>query len=252
MGERTQRFLDVCGNRIRGAALSCLASAVVAALLLAHPAPADARQKARRAQSSKARVTSTTHTAPSKPLGDATAKDEAWRRVLTQPPSAAAWESAAAGNGRWDAWDTNAQRPMFRLAPTEATHYSLAIPDGQAAPLLHLAASLLGSRYRFGSEAGEFDCSGFVRYVFGEFGVELPHSSRQQFTLGDEVDRYALQPGDLVFFRGSRSRGVNHVGIYVGDDQFVHAARHKGRVMVSSLTEGYYERRFVGGRRIDL
>lgn len=246
MSERTRRLLDVCGDRIRSAAPSGLTGAVVAALLLAHPVPADARQKLRRARPSSARVESTT---TSDSAANSAPDDEAWRRALTQP-AAAAWD--AAGAGRWEAWPAMGRTPTFRLVEPEAVHYSLGIPDGQAAPLLHFAASLLGRRYRFGSEDGEFDCSGFVRHVFGEFGIPLPHSSREQFTLGDVVERYALQPGDLVFFRTPGGRRVNHVGIYVGDDQFMHAARRPGRVMVSSLNETYYDRTFAGGRRLEL
>lgn len=251
MSERMRRLLGVCGDRIRGAASGCLAGAVVAALMVTQPAVADARQKARRTRPVKTRVAP----APiieAPPAADSAADDDVWQRVLVQPPSAAAWDAAATPDARLDAWSSFGNRPTFRLAPRPDAHYTLSIPDGEAAPLLHFAATLLGRRYRFGSDHGEFDCSGFVRRVFGEFGVDLPHSSREQFTLGDVVDRYALQPGDLVFFRSSRGRRVNHVGIYVGDDQFMHAARHKGRVMVSSLTEAYYERTFVGARRIDL
>ena len=250
MSERTRRLLGVCGNWIRGTAPGCLAGAVVAALIFIPPASAAARQQARRARPAATRVTATTTTPP--PPAAAVATEDAWHRVLVQPPTAASWDAAAVRDVRLDAWSAAASGPTFRLTARPETHYSLAIPDGEAAPLLHFAASLLGRRYRFGADEGEFDCSGFVRHVFGEFGVDLPHSSRAQFGLGDVVDRYALEPGDLVFFRSGRGRRVNHVGIYVGDDQFVHAARHKGRVMLSSLTEAYYDRTFVGARRLGL
>jgi len=251
MSERMRRLLGVCGDRIRGAAPSCVAGAVIAALMVTQPAAVDARQRARRARPAKTRVSPAPTTAAA-PAANGASDDDAWNRVLGQPPSAGAWDAAASADAQLDAWSSLASRPTFRLAPRPDAHYTLSIPDGEAAPLLHFAATLLGRRYRFGADRGEFDCSGFVRRVFGEFGVDLPHSSREQFTLGDVVDRYALQPGDLVFFRSGRGRRVNHVGIYVGDDQFMHAARHKGRVMVSSLTEAYYERTFVGARRIDL
>lgn len=253
MSERTRRLLGVCGDRFRGAATSCLAGAVVAALSFIEPSAAVARQNGRRARTAATRLApSQALDAPAAAPDASSSNDDAWQRVLVEPPGAAAWDAAAARDLRLGAWSSAASSPTFRRTARRAAQYSLAIPDGEAAPLLQFAAGLLGSRYRFGSDDGEFDCSGFVRHVFGEFGVELPHSSRAQFTLGDVVDRYELEPGDLVFFRSARGRRVNHVGIYVGDHQFVHAARHEGRVTLSSLTEAYYDRTFVGARRIDL
>lgn len=252
MSKRIRRLLGVCGSRLRGAASGSVAGAVVVAVVLTQPAVATARQQSRRPPAPKARLAPAADTGIPQRTKAAATEDDAWSRVLVDPPSVAAWDAAAERDTRLAAWSTAATSRSFRLPARRSTHYSLAISDGETAPLLHFAVSLLGRPYRFGSDEGEFDCSGFVRHVFGEFGVELPHSSRAQFTLGDTVARYELAPGDLVFFRSARGRRVNHVGIYVGGDHFVHAARHEGRVMVSSLTETYYDRTFVGARRIDL
>jgi cell wall-associated NlpC family hydrolase len=128
---------------------------------------------------------------------------------------------------------------------------SLALPESSA-PLLDFAATLLGQPYRFGSESGAYDCSGFVRRVFAEFGVDLPRSSRQQFTMGRNVARDALRPGDLVFFRTSARGRISHVGLYAGDGLFVHAARHAGRVRVDALDTPYFASHYAGARRLPL
>ena len=127
----------------------------------------------------------------------------------------------------------------------------LEIPQGDGSPVLNVAAHLLGRPYRFGADGGAFDCSGFVRTVFARVGVELPHSAREQFDMGDRVARDDLEPGDLVFFQTYR-RSASHVGIYVGDDKFVHAATRGGQVQVDSLNDAYYAHRYLGARRIDI
>lgn len=126
----------------------------------------------------------------------------------------------------------------------------LVVAQGDGSPVLQSAAEFLGHPYRFGSEGGSFDCSGFVRTVFAKIGIELPHSAREQFSLGERVSRDELEPGDLVFFHTSR-RSASHVGIYVGDDKFVHAATRGGQVQVDSLDESYYARRYLGARRLE-
>jgi len=85
--------------------------------------------------------------------------------------------------------------------------------------------------------------------VYGEKGVDLPHSAAAQFGRGSRVAKGSLKSGDLVFFSTTR-RGISHVGIYVGDGKFVHASSARGRVRVDSLAEGYYSDRFRGARRV--
>lgn len=116
--------------------------------------------------------------------------------------------------------------------------------------LVQTALALRGSRYRSaGTSRGGFDCSGFTRYVFAKYGVSLPHSSAAQAGLGKPVSRAELRPGDLVFFHTYRS-GISHVGIYIGDGRFVHAARHGRGVTVDSLNSAYYAPRYRGARRV--
>ena len=119
--------------------------------------------------------------------------------------------------------------------------------------LIKFATSLLGSKYRYGGESPKgFDCSGFVRYVFKQFGIDLVHSSAGQFkSLSRKVDKSDLTSGDLVFF-GSSAKKINHVGIYIGDNKFIHASTPKTGVIISSLSESYYSTRYQGARRINL
>jgi len=112
------------------------------------------------------------------------------------------------------------------------------------------AHSMLGVRYRYGAASrGATDCSGLTSQVYKSLGVKLPRTARQQSTVGQKVDKNSLQPGDLVFFH-TRGSGVSHAGIYKGNGIFIHASSGKGRVMESSLNEGYYSRRYAGARRV--
>ena len=115
----------------------------------------------------------------------------------------------------------------------------------------------LGTRYVWGgSSVGGFDCSGFTMYVYKQFGYSLPHTASGQWQsgIGEKVSSIsALQPGDLVFFNDpSRNAGkaCSHVGIYVGDGQFIHSSSSKNGVIYSSLTSGYYNTYYKGGIRV--
>jgi cell wall-associated NlpC family hydrolase len=117
---------------------------------------------------------------------------------------------------------------------------------------LDSALELIGIRYRRGGTTPEkgFDCSGFVSHVFQEgLGLYLPHSARAMSHSGEKVTRKELQPGDLVFFNTMR-HAFSHVGIYLGDNLFVHAPRTGGRVRIEDMSERYWVKRFNGARRI--
>ena len=115
----------------------------------------------------------------------------------------------------------------------------------------------LGTRYSWGGAApGGFDCSGFTMYVYGQYGYSLSHSASAQWQSGIGTRVYSigeLQPGDLVFFNDpSRNAGkaCSHAGIYIGNGQHIHASSSKSGVVISDLTEGYYNRYFIGGIRV--
>jgi cell wall-associated NlpC family hydrolase len=117
---------------------------------------------------------------------------------------------------------------------------------------LDSALGLIGIRYRRGGSTPEsgFDCSGFVSHVFREgLGLYLPRSAREMSHSGEPVDRGELKPGDLVFFNTMR-RTFSHVGIYLGDNLFLHAPRAGGRVRVEDMTGRYWVKRFNGARRV--
>jgi cell wall-associated NlpC family hydrolase len=127
--------------------------------------------------------------------------------------------------------------------------------EGRVQQVLKAAMGLIGTPYRWGGSSTEgFDCSGLVGYVFrSALGIELPRVSREMASKTDAElirDRSLLNPGDLVFF-GLRGR-VNHVGIYVGDGQFLHAPSRGKDVRVDRMDSGYWGNRFVQARRVDL
>lgn len=123
--------------------------------------------------------------------------------------------------------------------------------SGRIQTVLKRALALIGTPYRWGGSSTEgFDCSGLVGYVFrSALGIELPRVSRQMATSGEKIDRASLSAGDLVFF-SRRGKRVDHVGIYLGNGRFVHAPRTGKDVMVSSLDDGYWSRKFMQARRV--
>ena len=124
--------------------------------------------------------------------------------------------------------------------------------SGSGSSAVSIAYQYLGVPYVYGGASPSgFDCSGFTMYVYNQLGISLPHGATPQLKYGTYVSRSELQPGDLVFFSDG-SYPASHVGIYVGDDQFIHASSSTGNgycVCVSSLNTNYYSRNFVGGRR---
>ena len=114
------------------------------------------------------------------------------------------------------------------------------------------ALDFLGVKYRFGGEAPSegFDCSGLVGYVAEKsLGLKLPRTSAEMARLGQSIKKNNLQQGDLVFFNTSGKR-FSHVGIYLGDNKFVHAPRTGAVVRVEDMTISYWQKRYNGARRL--
>jgi cell wall-associated NlpC family hydrolase len=120
---------------------------------------------------------------------------------------------------------------------------------GDLESLIKTASAQLGKRYSFGGESPRqgFDCSGLSSYVYSKNGMDLPRSSREQYSQGEPVERDKLRKGDLVFFG---RKGVNHVGIYLNDGKFIHAASSGGAVKVGDLDDPLWNKLYAGARRV--
>jgi cell wall-associated NlpC family hydrolase len=128
--------------------------------------------------------------------------------------------------------------------------------DGEAEQPLRIRLvkagfQMLGVRYRLSgdSKRSGFDCSGLVKSLFSMFDIDLPRTSREQFMQGEKVDRSDLEIGDLVFF-SSGGKTPTHVGVYVGNDKFLHAARQARQVVIGDLNKIWYTMRYLGARRV--
>jgi len=119
------------------------------------------------------------------------------------------------------------------------------------AQLTQLALSLVGTPYVWaGKSPAGFDCAGLVVYVYGQFNVNLPPTTYDQWNFGRQIAQADLLIGDLVFFANTYGPGITHVGIYVGDNMFVHAENESSGVVRSSLVSGYWSTKFYGARRV--
>jgi len=116
--------------------------------------------------------------------------------------------------------------------------------------LLILAKNFLNIPYKFGGSSFlGIDCSAFVQEVFSLIGIDLPRSAREQFSHGDPVDKEELSVGDLVFFRTYASF-PSHVGIYLGNNEFIHTSSKLKKVTIDSFKTPYYLKRFIGAKRL--
>jgi cell wall-associated NlpC family hydrolase len=125
-------------------------------------------------------------------------------------------------------------------------------PD-RAREVLVNALSLTGVRYKYGGNSPEtgFDCSGFVRYVFKQAtSLSLPHNALAISRLGQTVPKDELKPGDLVFFNTLKT-AFSHVGIYLGDNRFIHSPSSGGKVKIESMQDGYWAKRYNGAQRLE-
>ena len=119
------------------------------------------------------------------------------------------------------------------------------------AQILAKATQYLGTPYVYGGASPSgFDCSGFVYYVYGTFGISVGRTPDAQYQAGTVVDKASLQPGDIVLFAGTYASGISHSGIYAGNGQFIHSPNSRSTVSYSDLTSGYWSEHFYCGIRV--
>ncbi len=138
-------------------------------------------------------------------------------------------------------------------AITSAKYHDAGIYDYRILPvdtlrlrIIEKARQYIGVDYKWG-ESGEngFDCSGYVKYIFGQFGYALPHSSLAQYNKSKRLVQSKARPGDLVFFITSGNK-ISHVGIYLGNNKFIHAPRTGRQVRVESIDTGFFRKALAG------
>ena len=135
--------------------------------------------------------------------------------------------------------------PVAAAAPAN----SPIVPPG-GDQVAELAVQYVGSPYRWGGTSPSgFDCTGFVKWVYSQFGVDLPHNEAGQLASGPQVAADDLKPGDVLVFANTYRAGLSHTGIYLGNGQFVHAMDEAHGVGVSNLWDSYWAARLVGATR---
>jgi cell wall-associated NlpC family hydrolase len=138
-------------------------------------------------------------------------------------------------------------REAARPQPPAATDNAV---EPLQARMIRVAKKMLSIPYRWGGATLRgIDCSAYVRKVYGFLNLELPRSAREQFQVGEQVEKGDLSIGDLVFFR-TYAKYPSHVGIYLGDNRFIHASSRSREVKISSLDHPYYEKRYIGAKRL--
>ncbi len=147
----------------------------------------------------------------------------------------------------------SAKKPLFFVGgkSTGVTPSASALggTSTTAQKIIATAKKYIGVPYLWGGTTPKgFDCSGYVQYVFKAHGISLPRTSKQQYAVGTAVSKANLKQGDLVFFNTSGS-GVSHLGIYIGNNQFIHSSTSKG-VVITSLSNSYWSPRYIGARRV--
>lgn len=128
---------------------------------------------------------------------------------------------------------------------------SSAVSSATGAQILAKATQYLGTPYAYGGASPSgFDCSGFVYYVYGTFGLSVGRTPEAQYSAGTVVDKASLQPGDIVLFANTYASGISHSGIYAGNGQFIHSPNSRSTVSYSDLTSGYWSEHFYCGIRV--
>ena len=132
-----------------------------------------------------------------------------------------------------------------------ATAVAVASDSSMGQQIVSYAKQFLGVPYVYGGNGpNSFDCSGFTSYIYRHFGYTPNRTASTQLSNGVAVSKSELQPGDLVFFRYNTSYPASHVGIYIGNGQFIHASTNKYQVQIDQLMTGHYANVYIAARRI--
>lgn len=136
-------------------------------------------------------------------------------------------------------------------SPKTRTYTHTPAAAGQSENVVKVAVSMIGKPYKYGgvSPKSGFDCSGLVYFSHRQNGITLPRTSYAQYKASQPISRKALRRGDLLFFRIT-GRKVSHVGIYLGNNRFVHAPSSGKKVSIGKLNSPYWSKRFIRGGRI--
>jgi cell wall-associated NlpC family hydrolase len=142
-----------------------------------------------------------------------------------------------------------ASKTSTRTSTTTSSRGTVSQTSSRASAVISTAKNYMGVPYVWGGTTPDgFDCSGFTQYVFGKNGISLPRTAAEQYQVGTSLSKSSLRAGDLVFFTTYKA-GASHLGIYLGDGNFIHASSSKG-VTISSLSNVYYSSHYIGARRI--
>jgi peptidoglycan DL-endopeptidase CwlO len=202
---------------------------------------AEARRQARLAEEARRRVAAL---AAAQRAQAQAQQPETVQPEAQQAPSPEAQQAPPADDA---AASSTPAAPAPTPAPAPAPAPAPSAPAARYGGVVGIAMQYLGVKYRWGgaSPSTGFDCSGFTMYVYGKLGVSLPHYTGAQWAMGTPVAKSALAAGDLVFFNG-----LGHMGIYVGGGNFIHSPRTGDVVKISSLSDSWYARTYVGARRL--
>lgn len=142
--------------------------------------------------------------------------------------------------------EVSENNPVNDLKRDIISYYKALPKDTMRLRIIEKAREYIGVDYKWGeSSANGFDCSGYVKYIYNQFGYELPHSSYAQYNASRRLIESKAKPGDLVFFvtRGER---ISHVGIYLGNKRFIHAPSTGNQVRIESLDAGFFRKTLAG------
>lgn len=179
---------------------------------------------------------------------DVYAEEDGWSKVKVKGNEGYISSSLLSAEKKETSRSQSTPRTQTTQSTTDATETTTVPSSGKGATVVETAKNYIGCSYVYGASGpSSFDCSGFTSYVFKLHGVSLSRTAAGQYSNGVAISRDQLQPGDLVMFGKS---GINHVGIYIGGGQIVHAANQSRGVTTDTINSGYYNNNYVGARRV--